>query len=309
MKIQECPRIGKHCITMRAVLDSSNCLTVAFPSLINKMPINLPSTEKLVELTPISTVVDLLLNAEKTLTAMHSHPVDMAVVGVETSGLSQLQLVVARKEEKQKRTDEANVAETAEQEIKLAREMSARIKPLASDIKQNTATAEEAMTVLLHENNPAHARKMLLALMQSNTTMIQNLEVLTPSHEESTGGVRVVKGKKPHRIRVDILSIDRAKSSCTARVIKLESESEIFKPTDVGVQVIQLSAFDQDSFFILCQCAALGMTLSVTVSVDISISSKCFQYRASLVSIPDHATVLQQLKDQMISRTMDMFSS
>ncbi len=307
MNIRECPRLGRHCISLNAVLKPPPYISIPATAMITKMPIELPNS--LIELTPLSAVMDLLSTAEKTLSAMHGHPVDTAVIGVETSGLSQLQLLVARKEEKQKRTDAADVAEAAEQEIGLAREMSSRIKPLAHNIQQNTATAEETMKVLLEENNPAQARKMLLAHLQSPAMVMQDLEVLTSGGEESGGGARMVKGKKPHRIRVDILSTDREKSACTARLIKLDSPSELFKPGDIGLQSIQLSAHDQDSFFVLCQCAALGMPLSVVVSVDVSITSKCFQYRASLLSIPDKSSLLQKLKDQMISRTTDLFAA
>lgn len=307
MNIRECPHHGRHCISLTAVLKPPPYISIPATAMITKMPIELP--QSLVELTPLSAVVDLLSNAERTLLAMHGHPVDLAVIGVETCGLSQLQLLVARKEEKQKRTDAWNVAEAAEQEIGLAREMASRIKPLAHNIQQNTATAEETMKVLLEENNPAHARKMLLAHLQSHAMVMQDLEVLTSGGEESGGGARMVKGKKPHRLRVDILSTDREKSACTARLIKLDSPTELFKPGDVGLQSIQLSAHDQDSFFVLCQCAALGMPLSVIVSVDVSITHKCFQYRASLLSIPDKPALLQKLKDQMISRTTDLFAA
>lgn len=305
MNIRECPRLGRHCISLNAVLKPPPYISIPATAMITKTPIEMP--DSLVELTPLSAVVDLLSAAEKTLSALHGHPVDMAVIGVETSGLTQLQLLVARKEEKQKRTDATDVAEAAEQEIGLAREMSSRIKPLAQNIQQNTATAEETMKALLEENNPAQARKMLLAYLQSPAMVMQNLDVLTSGGEDSGGGTRVVKGKKPHQLRVDILSIDREKSACTARLIKLDSATEIFKPGDIGLQSIQLSAHDQDSFFVLCQCAALGVPLSVVVSVDVSITHKCFQYRASLLSIPNKPALLQQLKDLMISRTTDMF--
>lgn len=305
MNIHECPQIGKHCITLRAVINPPTHLPIPSTSVITKMPIEMPTT--LVEITPLSSFIDLLSSTEKTLSAMHGHPVDLALVGIETSSLSQLQLVVARKEEKQKRIDAVNVAEAAEQEIKLAREMSARIKPLAKKIEQNTTTAEETMKMLLDEHNSAQARKMLLAHLQSPATVMHDLDVLSCGGEEPLGGARLVKGKKSHRLRVDILSIDREKTACTARLIKLESATELFKPGDVGLQSIQVSAYDPDSFFVLCQCAALGAPLSVVVSVDVSISSKCFQYRASLLSIPDKPNLVKQLKDQVISRTTDMF--
>lgn len=307
MNIKECPRLGRHCITLRAVLKPPPFLSIPSEAMINKMPIEMPPT--LIELTPISAVMDLLSNAERSLAARHGHPVDMAVVGIETSGLAQLQFVVARKEEKQKRIDTANVGETAEQESELARQRLTRIKPVAEDIKQNRATAEQAMKVLLEEDNPAQARKMLLGHIQSPVTVMQPLEGMNPDVDEPTVGACVVKGKKPHRLRVDILSTDREKSACTARLIKLDSPTELFKPGDVGLQSIQLSAHDQDSFFVLCQCAALGMPLSVVVSVDVSITHKCFHYRASLLSIPDKPSLLQQLKDQMISRTTDLFAA
>jgi hypothetical protein len=307
MNIQECPRIGQHCITLRAVINPPTHRPITSTSVITKMPIEMPTT--LVEITPLSSFIDLLSSTEKTLSAMHGHPVDLALVGIETSGLSQLQLVVARKEEKQKRIDAVNVAETAEQEIKLAREMFARIKPLAMKIEQNTTTAEETMKVLLDEHNSAQARKMLLAHLQSPATVMHDLDVLSSGGEEPLGGARLVKGKKSHRLRVDILSIDREKTACTARLIKLESATELFKPGDIGLQSIQMSAYDQDSFFVLCQCAALGTPLSVMVSVDVSISSKCFHYRASLLSIPDKPDLVKQLKDQVISRATDMFSA
>lgn len=307
MNIKECPRLGRHCITLRAVLKPPPFLSTPSESMINKMPIEMPPT--LVELTPISAVMDLLSNAERSLTARHGHPVDMAVIGIETSGLAQLQFIVARKEEKQMRIDTANVGETAEQESELARQRLTRIKPVAEDIKQNRATAEQAMKVLLEEDNPAQARKMLLGHIQSPVTVMQTLEGMSHDVDEPTVGACVVKGKKPHRIRVDILNTDREKSACTARLIKLDSPCELFKPGDIGLQSIQLSAHDQDSFFVLCQSAALGVPLTVVVSIDVCITHKCFQYRASVLSIPDKPALLQQLKDLMISRTTDMFAT
>ena len=280
MNVQECPSIGRHCITLRAVLNPPPYTSIPFESMISKTPLELPTN--LLQLTPISAVLDLLASAEKTLSSMHGHPVDLSMVGVETSGLLQLQLVVARKEEKQKRIDAASVAEAAEQEVTLARQMSARIKPLAELIQQHRSPAEDTMKVLLEEHNPAQARKLLLAHMRSPATVMQDLELLTSGVQEPSASACVVKGKNPHRLHVDILSTDREKSTCTARLIKVESPTEIFKSGDVGVQILSLSAYDQDSFFVLCQCAALGMSLTVTVSIDVSITSKCFQYRASL---------------------------
>lgn len=307
MNIQECPRLGRHCITLRAVLNHPQNLSISAKTMISKTPLDLPPT--LVEITPISSVVDLLESAEKTLSSMHGHPTDLTMIGIETSGLLQLQLLVARKEEKQKRLDSEDVAGAAEQEAKIAREMSHRIKPLADSIQLNRANAEDTMKVLLEEQNPAQARKLLLAHMRSPATVMQDFEVLNAGAEEPSGSACLVKGKKSHRLRVDILSTDREKSGCTARLIKLESPCDLFKPSDVGIQVVSLSAYDQDTFFVLCQCAALGMPLSVNLSIDVSMTSKCFQYRAVLLSIPDKPSLLQQLRERMLSRTMDMFAT
>jgi len=165
------------------------------------------------------------------------------------------------------------------------------------------------MALAHEEQNPAQARKLLLAHMRSPATVMQDFEVLNAGAEEPNGSACLVKGKKSHRLRVDILSTDREKSACTARLIKLESPCDLFKPSDVGIQVVSLSAYDQDTFFVLCQCAALGMPLSVNLSIDVSMTSKCFQYRAVLLSIPDKPSLLQQLRERMLSRTMDMFAT
>src|SRR5690606_9687581 len=92
------------------------------------------------------------------------------------------------------------------------------------------------------------------------------------------------------------------------RLLKVESACELFGNNDVGLRTIQLSVHDPDSFFILCQCAALGLAVGVTVSVDVSLTERSFQYRATLLSVKDKSSLVQRLKEQVVARTEDLFT-
>ncbi|WP_290965903.1 hypothetical protein [Hydrogenophaga sp.] len=304
MNILDCPRLGRHCITMRAALNTFDSRPVPTEALIMQTSIDTPTS---LHITPLATVLELLASTEKSLGALHCHPVDLTSVGVETASLAQLQLVVVRKEERQRRIDAPDVAHAAAEELDIARQISTRVKPLADNIRQHVTTSESAMKVLLQEHNPTHARKLLLAHLRSPVTILLDHEVLTNGADDDSAGSCTVKGEKSHELVVDVLSTDREKSMLVARLLKVESACELFKNNDVGVQTLQLSVHDQDSFFILCQCAALGLAVGVTVSVDVGITLRSFQYRATLLSIKDKSPLVQRLKDQVLAWTEDMF--
>lgn len=304
MNVLDCPRIGRHCITMHATLNSFDSRPVTAESIIMKTFIDTPNA---LHLTPLSAVLELLTSTEKSLGALHNHPVDLTSVGVETASLAQLQLVVIRKEERQRRIDAPDVTHAATEEIDIARQISARVKPLVESIRQHVTSSESVMKVLLDERNPTHARQVLLAHLRSPATVLLDSEILTNGAADDSTGSSSFKGEKSHELMVDVLSTDREKSMLVVRLLKVESACELFKNNDVGVQTMQLSVHDQDSFFILCQCAALGLPVGVTVSVDVGITTRSFQYRATLLSIKAKSSLLQKLKEQVVARTVDMF--
>lgn len=306
MNVLDCPRLGRHCITMHATLNNIDSRPVSAESIIMKTSIDTPNA---LHLTPLDTVLELLTSTEKSLSALHNHPVDLTSTCVETASLAQLQLVVIRKEERQRRIDAPDVTHAAAEESDIALQISARVKPLADNIQQNVTSSETVMKVLLNEHNPTQARQRLLAHLRSPATVLLDREVLTIGTNDDTSRSCSLKGEKAHELVVDVLSTDREKSVMVVRLLKVESACELFGNNDVGLRTIQLSVHDPDSFFILCQCAALDLPVGVTVSVDVSLTERSFQYRATLLSIKEKSSLVQRLKDQVLARTEDMFTT
>lgn len=302
----ECPRLGPYCITSLSPLYPREKLVIDDTQLLQELSLSCDMTR---HITPISTAIQLLLDTEKTLQSYNSHPPDQSVVGVPTDDLARLQLVVARTPSRQPSVLESSFQDEAAREVQTTRELVNRFTPVSRSITEGAASAETVMETLHAEADPSRARRVLWAQVKGQATVISDGQILAKGTPEPSSGSVSVPGQDVHQIQVDILRSDRERSSFKVKLLKTLSATTLFKPADCGTQVLLLDVPDRADFFLIGQSMALGWPVAISVSVDVVLSARGVEYRATLLVIPKSAELAKRLSSAVAAHTLELFST
>lgn len=302
---RECPRLGPYCITGRSPLHPREKVVIDDTQLLQELSLPCDMTR---HITPISTAVQLLLDSEKALQSYSSHPPDQSLVGVPTDDLARLQLVLARTPSRQPSVLEESFQEEAAREAQMTREIVSRITTVSQAITEGAVSAETVMETLHAEADPSKARRVLWAQVKGQATVISDGQILAKGSAEPSPGSVSVPGQDVHQIQVDILRSDRERSSFKVKLLKCLSSTTLFKPADCGTQVLQLDVPDRAAFFLMGQSMALGWPVAISVSVDVVLSARGVEYRATLLAIPKSAELAQRLSSAVAAHTLELFS-
>jgi len=305
MNLHECPRVGPYCITLRSPLSPRDRIVIDDEQHLLELPLTCDMTR---QITPVSAVIEMLQDAEKSLQSVNLHPVDQSLVGVSSEELAQLQLVLARTPGRQRSALFDSLQEASSQEVQVAKEMAQRLSAVSEKITGQTASSEKVMETLHAEVDAGRARKVLWAQVKGLATVVGDGQTLVTTAKETmpTGNI-AIRGQEAHQIQVDILRSDRECSAFKVKLLKCISHTPLFTPNDCGVQAMQLDVPDRAAFFLMSQCMTLGWPVAISASIDILLGARGIEYRATVLSITDAAALAQRLSTAVRTHTLDLF--
>ena len=306
MNIQFNKALGNHCQTLHSHINSPPSEIVPREQII--MSQNLSAGDDVRVVHPDALIEQIRMTSR----AMHSlnpHPVDQTVMGVDAGIVDQIQVLMIRTEGRQRRLDADTVAVEASQEVAISHELIKRLSPLANRISKNKCSAEEVMQSLHAEEDSDRARKTLVGLLKTPSPLLVGNRLLASPQDEPASGSIWIPGGASHQLRVQIDLINHEEASMSAKLLACEASASLFKERQIGSQVIRLKVPKPQNFFLMGQCASMGWPISLTLSVDTSLSARSTGYSATVISIVDRDDLASRLKDAVSAKTMSLFEA
>lgn len=258
-------------------------------------------------ITPIRHALQILKETSQNLERIHHHPTDNTIVGIQTSVLETIQVVVARTLGRQGRVDSDNVAEAAAIELDLAKQVTATLTPLAKKFLKKNLRSEDLVLPLQEHANPSLARRAFLSLAQTRSAILANCEILAVANAEPPVGKIFVSGMTAQKIRGAISELSPGSQSMKLMLTDYELQSPLFIQKDIGTRVIELSVPDAANRWLIAQYLSYCWEIDLIATIDVAVDSKALYYSGTLISVIDAASATTKLRDAFLFHTKDLF--
>jgi hypothetical protein len=303
MTTHYCAKHGKYGVSLTAVVKPMNHQSYPAESVVSTVEIEHQSD---VQITTVKELIRTVTEIESSLLQLSHHPVDQSLVGVETSSMSQLQLLLLRTQGRQRRID-GDLDEETQQEAEITKSLTKSLRPLYDEIVKKKADAEAAMEILNKQPNPSKAKKVLLGIANSSATILRNDEVLVHPTDTKEHGSLTLTGDKVHHIRIRVLELKSDGGAVHAQLVGVDQPSALFMPSDFGSTNLILKSLTADNLFFLAQAASLNWTVSITATFNVTLNNRGCSFTGSLVSVPDGRRVAGEIRAAVDARTASLF--
>ena len=291
--------LGEHSVTLKALPTLPDGILVDRNQVDSCTSIELEDT---MHVTPLRPTIQSLLEIDRSMTSLSHHPVDQSLICIETSTLQGLRLMLVRKQGKQLRVDADTVEDTARQETELTRELALALKPLAKDVAQDKATAEQAMAQINRQADPNKARRVLIAHLKTPATVVDGNEVEVANDGAPVLGSIRLRGQAVHKVQIQILGIDLSEYAVQARLLACDGPTDLFKTEDLGQHMLSVKVHDADNLFLLGQGASLGWPISIHATFDVTLNARGCAFHGSLIGIKDRRKLATELQAGVAER-------
>lgn len=302
---ENCPKRGDVCISMTTSICSPSSVTIRQADLILSKEIEVQDTFLI---TPMRHVLQILKETTQSLERINHHPTDNSIIGIRTSLLESLQVVVARTESCQRRIDSRNVADDANIELDLAKSAASNMAPLVQEYSKKSLRAEDIVLPLQQHPNPALARKMFLTLAQTRSPIFADKELLAAANIDPPNGKIVIAGSTSQKIRGAISELNPGMQSMKILLTSFEPISTMFVQRDLGTRVIEIAVNDKSSQWLIAQHMSYGWEIDITATIDVSVESKALHYSGTLIGFVDTVGAVNRLREAIIIQTQDLFN-
>ena len=303
MATHYCAKHGEYGVSLTAVVKPMNHQSFPAESVVSTVEIEHQDN---VQITTVKELIRTLAEIESSLLKLNHHPVDQSLVGIETSSMSQLQLLLLRTQGRQRRID-GDLDEETQQEAEITMSLTKSLRPLYDEIVKKKADAEAAMEILNKQPNPSKAKKVLLGIANSSATILRNDEVLVHPTDTKEHGSLTLTGEKVHHIRIRVLELKPDEGAVHAQLVGVDQPSALFMPSDFRSTNLVLKSLYNDNLFFLAQAAALNWTVSIIATFNVTLNNRGCSFTGSLVSVPDGRRVASEIRAAVDARNALLF--
>ncbi len=282
MKIENSSKWGFYCPTSAALFNTANLPAVKSLEILEMNPYQESESFELIE---INLVAKRLVKMGKEMLAISPHPSSNTLVGIPGSALNGLQVLAARIEDRSTSRDIESLAETSQQEVDLAKELSDMLTPVVEKIVSNEISAEEVMEAIHSHPSPMKARKFLHTLLTSDGATMLGDRVLTVATNEVLDSKVILKGHGSIKIQLDPINIFRDDRLVEGRLIDLLEATSLFLPENLGRAQLKLTVRDVSDMRLLSEASAYRVKVELQVALDVILSANKIQYSGEVVRI------------------------
>lgn len=303
MTTHYCAKHGEYGVSLTAVVKPMNHQSFPAESVVSTVEIEHQDD---VQITTVKELIRTVTEIESSLLQLSHHPVDQSLVGIETSSMCQLQLLLLRTQGSQKRID-VDLAEETQQEAAMTNSLAKSLQPLYDQIATKKANAEAAMEILNKQPDPRKAQKVLLCMANSSATILRNDEVLVHPTDTNEHGSLTLIGENVHHIKIRVLALKSDEGVVHAQVVGVDQPSALFTSSNFGFTTLTLKNLDVDSLFFLAQAASVNWTVSIVATFNVTLNNRGCSFIGSLVSIPDVRKVAKEIRTAADARAASLF--
>lgn len=265
-----------------------------------------PTPNAATEVVVLSDAIDSIKSAAGVLYNFNTHPRDVSLVAVDAKALRALNVLLIRSTERQLDLGDPDGSEKAISEARVSLEIAEYVQPIAKEIRTNTATAENVYAALQSHPNPEAARRSLIGTLRTQSTVVHGTEILAKPSQDFAGKVSI-PSREPQQLQVRVVNLDYENNCVEARLTRVEAPSKIFREMDKDVKMLKIYVTDSSLFFLIGQAAALGLPVSITAMLDLTVSAKGFAYTGSLVCIKNPVEFSKHLQQTANERARSLF--
>lgn len=296
--IERCATYGSVAVTSSApVSASANALT----------PCQIQKEHPLTEI-PNATVVPIHVALEKIKTAAvelgraSPHPKSQMLIGIRAECLEQLQVVLARTESRQRSLDEKDLQATAREEVEDATSTYSRLIGLAVKAKGGKLTAEQFISAMRAEADPARASGAVHQMVtRRQTIQLGEHEVVTAESNSAASTVIELSAAESYCLRVTVHTINTYTGEVHCTLVGGERLDRLFSNSDINRRVLQLRVVGQ-ALFMLSLCASVGAAVDIVASIRILVTSKGISHRCSLINFENLKRLSLELSKDIENR-------
>lgn len=238
---------------------------------------------------------------------LSKHPADQSEVGVLVEDASNLRLVLARIEPKQLRIDQPSLTEMAKEELALTEDQATKLRPLATSILSDSASAEEVMQSINQNEFPARERKALHSLLTCNNTMLADQKVLLSPPDVQPDSAFLIKGKDLHHLQIDPINTYRDDRQIEVRLMKVKSHCPLFSDDQIGRKDLKLKVPNFGDLRMLSTASSFGLMVDVEAKINVKLTAKGAEYSGLVIKVIKSPEFLKALKQAKEAEDQDLF--
>lgn len=251
----------------------------------------------------LDTFRSLLGQTEKELRKASPHPADCAVVGFEIEHIRDARIVLARKRSSQRRLDDEDLENTAEEEVEIQMAIAARLKSAATKGRQGKLTAETAIQTLRKEPDPTRASQLLVQMIRSASPItIDNMDLI-PAIGEPAAAVKL-EGET-YRLKLKVREVDFEKQMAICVLAGGEKLERLFENHDLDHRRIVIEGSLDSDIQLLAQTAAFGIEMEADIALAITLKANGQVFEGRIVKISQ----LRGLRDMLRDAEEKLFTS
>ncbi len=304
MQIEHCPTLGTLIITTRVKLSSSELCKAQHHQIFSSEPL-MPVDTKLV--IPLSSAIPLLEQANKVLKQLNHHGSQSMVTGILASQLSQLEVVMALPEQKQRSVENDDLQSRAAMDKQRITALFDKFRPLARKAEQGKVDAEALMQSIRSEPDQQLAINTFRHLI-ARTHDIHMGDAPIVTSELTPSSTPEFVSKKPYVVDLTVCSINSENGLACCILQGGQNLEPAFQKDDLGRRTLQFQ-LAHDRLITFGFCMLLGLRLKAQISLRISLTAKGPSYKCALINLLDEEALTSSIRKGIAMQTPDLFSS